>query len=113
MVVQHETEDEKPLDPAAERLRRKMVRLMAVSIGTMMIGIFAVLFAIVYKMNAAAVPSNIETVIRLPSGFDVKSASRSGSSVTFLGTAADGAQRLLTYDVETGEPAGTVLLERQ
>ena len=34
---QDEIEDEMPLDPVAERLRRKMVRLLVVSVGTMII----------------------------------------------------------------------------
>lgn len=42
-------EDEKPLDPAAERVRRKMVRLLAVSIGIMLVGVMAVLGVVVYK----------------------------------------------------------------
>ena len=34
-----------------EKVRRKMIRLLGVSIGVMMAGLMAVLFAIVYKMN--------------------------------------------------------------
>ena len=45
--------DEKPLDPEMEKVRRKMVRLLAVSIGVMFIGLMAVLGAIVYKIHAA------------------------------------------------------------
>ena len=43
--------DEQPLDPAMERVRRKMIRLLAVSIGIMVIGLMAVLAAIVYKIS--------------------------------------------------------------
>ncbi len=43
--------EEQPLDPAMERVRRKMIRLLAVSIGIMVIGLMAVLAAIVYKIN--------------------------------------------------------------
>ena len=44
-------EDEAPLDPAAARLRRKLVRLLFVSGGIMMLGLIAVFAAIVYKLN--------------------------------------------------------------
>jgi hypothetical protein len=43
--------DEKPLDPEMEKVRRKMVRLLAVSIGVMFIGLMTVLGAIVYKFT--------------------------------------------------------------
>ena len=44
-------EDEKPLDPAMENVRKKMVRLLAISLGVMMVGLMAVLGAIVYKIS--------------------------------------------------------------
>ncbi|MEM7299825.1 MAG: fimbrial protein [Pseudomonadota bacterium] len=43
--------NEEPLDPAVENIRRKMVRLLAVSFGIMLLGLFAVLAAIVYKIT--------------------------------------------------------------
>jgi hypothetical protein len=43
--------EEKPLDPEMEKVRRKMVRLLAVSIGIMFIGLMTVLGAIVYKFT--------------------------------------------------------------
>ena len=45
--------EDKPLDPATEKLRKKMVRLLAVSIGVMMIGLMAVLGAIIYKFSTS------------------------------------------------------------
>jgi hypothetical protein len=50
------TQDEKeePLDPAIEHIRRRMIRLLVISIGIMMVGLMAVLFAIVYKINAGS-----------------------------------------------------------
>ena len=44
-------EDDPPLDPVMERVRRKMIRLMVISVGIMMIGILAVLYTIVYKIS--------------------------------------------------------------
>ncbi|HWD12368.1 hypothetical protein P8H26_09700 [Pseudochrobactrum sp. sp1633] len=52
---------EPPLDPAMERVRRKMVRLLAVSIAIMVIGLMAVLAAVVYKINKAPDTAETET----------------------------------------------------
>lgn len=57
---------EPQLDPAMERVRRKMVRLLAVSIGVMLIGLMAVLAAVVYKINRAPAPETAETRTDIP-----------------------------------------------
>lgn len=46
-----ELEEDAPLDPVMERVRKKMVRLLVISIGIMVIGLMAVLGAIVYKIG--------------------------------------------------------------
>ena len=51
MAPPYDTDDDAPLDPAAERLRRKLVRLLLVSGGIMMLGLIAVFAAIVYKLS--------------------------------------------------------------
>jgi hypothetical protein len=63
-------EPEKPLDPAMEKVRRKMIRLLAISISVMMAGLMAVLFAIVYKMNSRPDASLTETAVTMPTGTD-------------------------------------------
>ena len=45
------SEEDEPLDPAVERVRAKLTRLVQVSIGTLLIGILAVLGAVLYKFN--------------------------------------------------------------
>jgi hypothetical protein len=45
-------EDEKPLDPAVERVRRRLSRLMLIAGLTLGLGIFAVFGAILYKIAA-------------------------------------------------------------
>src|SRR5690606_39955979 len=69
--------DEKPLDPAVERVRRKMMRLMLVSIGIMMVGLMAVVGAIVYKLGSSetqlavageAPPVGFQSLLRLVAG---------------------------------------------
>lgn len=105
-------EEEKPLDPAAERLRRKMLRLMVISLGTMFIGIFAVLFAIVYKMNnSAVVADQIEAVIDLPDGFHIEETSIGDGTIILRGQDSAGTNRLWLFDATSGAPRGTIELK--
>ena len=50
---------EKPLDPAMERVRRRLARLMVVSIGVMLVGLMAVLAAVVYKSSDSGSPEGV------------------------------------------------------
>lgn len=52
--------DDKPLDPAVERVRRKMMRLMGISVAIMMVGLMAVIGAIFYKISGGG-KKNIAT----------------------------------------------------
>jgi hypothetical protein len=119
--------EEKPLDPDMEKVRRKMVRLLAVSIGIMFIGLMAVLGAIVYKFtqdDAAGSGSQIaagstmalpgddvsEAVATLPQGFAVESVALDGVRIGFFGRAADGSQRLIIHDVSLGRIVSDVVV---
>ena len=42
-------QEDEPLDPAVERVRVKLARLMVVSIGTLLVGVLAVLGAVIYR----------------------------------------------------------------
>ncbi|MAZ84102.1 MAG: hypothetical protein CML31_14225 [Rhizobiales bacterium] len=116
--------EEKPLDPEMEKVRRKMVRLLAVSIGIMFVGVMAVLAAIVYKFTrpsedvatlpaasstATTAPSSTPLVDRidLPQGFDVISMSVDGNRIAFFGT-TNGASQVLVYDASSGSRLGTI-----
>jgi len=119
--------DEKPLDPDMEKVRRKMVRLLAVSIAIMFIGLMAVLGAIVYKFTrsddsnvATKVPSSssmavpadapIEAVAALPQGFTVESVSLDGTRIGFFGRAEDGSRRLIIHDLSVGRNVGDIVV---
>jgi len=111
--------EEQPLDPAMERVRRKMIRLLAVSIGIMVIGLMAVLAAIVYKINQpvsgaakqAVVHSEIPgqpigdalvgEAITLDPGTRVLSHNLSGSMLSLETRLANGTRQILVYDVAT------------
>ena len=115
--------DEKPLDPDMEKVRRKMVRLLAVSIGVMFIGLMAVLGAIVYKFtqsgettavagSSMVVPSDapVEAVAALPAGFVIESVSLDEARVGFFGRASDGSRRLIIHDTSTGRIVGDIVV---
>ncbi len=46
-----DVDDEKPLDPATEKVRKKLVKFSAVFMGLNMVALMAVLGAIVYKIG--------------------------------------------------------------
>lgn len=112
--------EEKPLDPEMEKVRRKMVRLLAVSIGIMFIGLMAVLGALVYKFTrpaettgapvSAGVPSAapIAGEIALPAGFTVEAMALDGDRVAFHGRLADGSRRLIVHDIATGRTVADI-----
>jgi hypothetical protein len=115
--------DEKPLDPAMQRLRAKMMRLMIVSVGIMIAGVMAVLFAVVYKVSsggaapetalAGSIPTGgdpFAATITLPGGASVNSHSISGNTVSFDITRSDGGRELRLYDAVSGNLRGVIAL---
>ena len=106
-------EDEKPLDPAMEKVRRKMVRLLGVSIAVMLVGLMAVLGAIVYKMSSggsktAAIQSEIPSdgvvtagTITLPKGAYLNGQSLSGDRLSLDVTLQGGAREIEIFDMTT------------
>ena len=109
--------DEQPLDPAMERVRRKMIRLLAVSIGIMVIGLMAVLAAIVYKISqpvpevATAVRSGVPgqplgaamagEAITLDPGTRILSHNLANNTLSLETRLADGTRQILLYDIAT------------
>ena len=98
--------DEKPLDPEVEKVRRKMVRLLAVSIGIMIVGVMAVLAAVVYRISQGDEPETpmladvpafpaggavAEAQAALPDGFVVENVGLDGTRILFHGRGEAGA----------------------
>lgn len=123
--INEDTLEEKPLDPEMEKVRRKMVRLLAVSIGIMFIGLMTVLGAIVYKFTqddasvsqiasgqTTPLPGDgpLEAVATLPQGFAVESVALDGARIGFFGRAADGSQRLIIHDLALGRIVSDVVV---
>lgn len=115
--------DEKPLDPEVEKVRQKMVRLLVVSIGIMIIGVMAVLAAVVYRVVApeeetvevsTALPGGGEALasrVALPDGFAVEHVALEGGRILFFGSGADG-ERALVFDIASGSLVAEIAVAR-
>ena len=124
-------DEDAPLDPATEKVRKKMVRLLATSIGIMMIGLMAVLGAIVYKVTSdedevaadsgvvvsgqstMSVPAGIsyEGKIELPPGAVITGSSLSGGQLMLQVRLPDETAELWLYDLETARVFGRITLQ--
>ncbi|MGQ7794186.1 fimbrial protein [Faunimonas sp. B44] len=111
-------EEEPPLDPAAERVRQKLARLLLGSLGVMLLGLIAVFAAIVYKIGGgdrAAVPQEsavlspeqaIAGEVRLPAGAEIRHLALEGRTALLHVVEADGTAALVLLDLETGRAFG-------
>ena len=108
-----DNDDEKPLDPAAERVRRKLVRFMAINLGILFLALMAVVAALVYKSmtvppEAPAVASDIPSSnvtsgrIVLPAGARLVSQSLSGNVRSLHVARVQGGEAILIYDAAQG-----------
>jgi hypothetical protein len=116
-------EDEKPLDPATEKVRKKLVKFSAVFMGLNMLALMAVLVAIVYKIGgygnepeAAAVTSapvepGFERLLDVPDGSRVINASKNGNEVTLTLGMPGGGTAVWFYDIANGQVTGKLAVE--
>lgn len=102
-------EEEKPLDPAVERVRRKLVRFVAINLGLLFIALMAVVAALVYKSRTATPPAEVavqtpspegvaEGQVALPAGARIVSQSLSGDRLSLQLDLADGSRAIYLYD---------------
>ena len=115
-------DEDEPLDPVMERVRKKMVRLLVISIGIMVVGLMAVLGAIVYKISnpkqneEAAVPAeakdqaiatNVELAenidVILPKGAIILSTSLTENRLLITVQLADGSPEFRLVDLVSGK----------
>ena len=106
-----EEDEEKRLDPEAEKVRRKLVRFMGINLGLLFLALMVVIAAVVYRMGK--VPSGPEPVgavqvpageplsgdIVLPVGAKVVSQSLSGNRVSIDAELVDGGRAIFVYDI--------------
>ena len=117
--IENDDQEDKPLDPVMENVRRKMMRLQLVSGGIMLLMFMAVLAAIVYKINTReskpeaavsaassglVVPSDapVKATATLPDGFAVSAVSQAGGQILFYGVMADGVRKAFLFDIAAG-----------
>ena len=114
--VDNEDQEDKPLDPVMENVRRKLMRLQLISGGIMLLMFMAVLAAIVYKVTtrdgkpvaeaggAFAVPGDapVTATATLPAGFSVSAVSQDGGRILFYGAMRDGSRKALLFDIAAG-----------
>jgi hypothetical protein len=119
--------EEKPLDPAVERVRRKLVRFVAINLGLLFVALMAVVAAIVYKSGrsdpevaapASVVPSPPEGgmlagEITLPAGARLLSHSLSGNRITLDAELADSSRAIFLYDIAEKRIVGQFAVKAQ
>lgn len=113
-------EREKPLDPAVERVRGKLVRFMIINLGLLFLALMAVVVAIVYRAGnrppppVAAAPELPLPVqgevtggdIVLPEGARIASHALSGSRISLEVLLKDGGRAIYIYDTATRAMVG-------
>ncbi|MCX5496522.1 DUF6476 family protein [Kaistia dalseonensis] len=112
-------ENDAPLDPAVERIRQRLKRLILVSSATLLIGLVAVLAAVIYRVGhggdkPALQPMAAEMVIpgAIPAGARVISSALDG---TLLAVTVDmgGSTRILVVDLTSGKIVRRIALGQQ
>ena len=105
-------DEEKPLDPEVEKVRKKLVRFVAINLSLLFLALMVVIGALVYKARNAPpaspplagdiqVPAGepISGDIVLPVGAKVISQSLSGNRVSIDAELADGGRTIFVYDI--------------
>ena len=114
MAAPHnDDEQEKPLDPAVEKVRRRLVRFIAINLGILFIALMAVVVALVYRATRVSeaptpAPSElpmpaegavIEGDIALPAGARILGHSVSGAVLSLHIELGGGSQAIYLYDL--------------
>jgi hypothetical protein len=127
MTTPQLNDDEKPLDPEVERVRRKLLRFMIVNLVILFVAFAAVIGAFIYKSSHASKrtaeqeaqsrpPSGADAVIgtiSIPAGAQIVSQTLAGKEVLFGLELADGSRSFLLYDLGTGRMLGTYAVKPQ
>jgi hypothetical protein len=101
-----ETDNDKPLDPAVEAIRQRLARLMIVSIGIMMLSLFAVLGAVVYKASGPSQISAASGTLAIPDGMIVVDQSIDGDRLALRLRQGDGSELIMLFSLIDGSVNG-------
>ncbi|MDQ1186831.1 hypothetical protein [Agrobacterium larrymoorei] len=125
--IEQDEQDDKPLDPAMEKVRRKMIRLQIVSGLVMFISLMAVFGAVVYKAmgpsktatpaanQSMQVPSDqpVSATASLPQGFTIENVSFANGDMLFYGRLANGTRKALVFNVQTRRFVADITIDAQ
>ncbi|KQR33854.1 hypothetical protein ASF91_07805 [Rhizobium sp. Leaf155] len=125
--IEQDEQDDKPLDPAMEKVRRKMIRLQIVSGLVMFISLMAVFGAVVYKAmgpsktatptasQSMQVPSDqpVSATASLPQGFTIENVSFANGDMLFYGRLTNGTRKALVFNVQTRRFVADVTIDAQ
>ncbi|KQU72852.1 fimbrial protein [Aminobacter sp. DSM 101952] len=119
-------EEDKPLDPSVERVRRKLIRFFIINLGLLFIALMAVIGGVVYKSRTATPPasvaggdikvpagSQISGEIMLPAGAKVMSQALSGNRISIDAELADGSRTIFLYDIAERRLIGQFAVKAQ
>lgn len=118
-------EEDKPLDPNVDKLRRKLIRFMVVNLGLLFFALMVVVAALVYKSYTAKPATPIAGDIQspagepltgdivLPVGAKVLSQSLSGDRLSIEAELADGGRAIFVYDIAEQRILGRYTLRLQ
>ncbi len=109
-------QDEKPLDPAAERVRQKLVRFMAINLGILFFAVMVVILAVVYRSwntpdgvaetQAPPIGETTKAALVIPSGARVISQSIANGRLSLhVGLEPQG-ESVLVYELPSGRLVG-------
>lgn len=127
--IEQDEQEDKPLDPVMEKLRRRMIRLQIVSGSVMFIALMAVFGAVVYKATGTSKPAATQSAApnlsvptgngpvavtaSLPQGFAIDNVSYSGGDMLFYGRLANGTRKALVFNVSSGRFLADVTVDGQ
>jgi len=119
-------EEEKPLDPDIEKVRRRLVRFMGVNLGLLLLALMVVVGALVYKSRHAAAPTRAPSDmpsppgapaltgdIVLPVGAKIVSQSLSGNRLSIDAELADGSRVIFVYDMAGQRMIGRYIIRNR
>lgn len=109
-------QDEKPLDPAAERVRQKLVRFMAINLGILFFAVMVVIAAVVYRswttpeatadMQPTPIGETTKAPLVIPAGARVISQSIANGRLSLQVALEPQGEAILVYELPSGRLVG-------
>lgn len=115
-------QDEKPLDPAAERVRQKLVRFMAINLGILFFAVIVVIAAVVYRNwnatptaadpQAPPIGETTKAPLVIPAGSRILSQSIANGRLSLHVALQPQGESILVYELPSGRLIGQYDLVR-